>query len=98
MLLEPNETNHISSYVLQSVATVSASDLVSYLVTGRPSVELTETSSVVAGQRAIEFLSPTFGALASQLLRYQLGGCVDQIQLQLGAYGDSPGSSTAAGE
>jgi hypothetical protein len=65
-------------------ALVSQTDLVAYLVTGRPSAELSE-SNAAATQRAAEVLLPTGGALLSRALREQLGGWVDMFQIQTGA-------------
>lgn len=65
-------------------AYLSPSDLVSYLVTGRPSFEQGGLD-VAASQRAVEFLLPTFNAAVSRALRDQLGGFVDLIQIQSGA-------------
>ncbi len=67
-----------------SDAYLSPSDLVSYLVTGRPSFELSG-QNLAASQRALEFALPTVGAYASRLLRDQLGSFVDLFQLQSGA-------------
>ena len=64
-------------------ASISPSDLVAYLVTGRPSAELTSGGSTNA-QRATDFLLPTFSALASQALRDQFG-FMDLFQIQSGA-------------
>jgi translocation and assembly module TamB len=74
-------------------AFISQTDLVSYLVTGRPSFELNE-SGAAASQRAAEVLLPTGGALLSRALREQLGGFVDLIQIQTGAV-DDRGTGTA---
>jgi translocation and assembly module TamB len=80
-------------------AYLSPSDLVSYLVTGRPSFELGERD-VAASQRAAEFLLPTLNATVSRALRDQLGGFVDLIQIQSGAANDplstSAGANTSA--
>ncbi len=65
-------------------AYLSPSDLVSYLVTGRPSFEQGGLD-VAASQRAVEFLLPTVNASVSRALRDQLGGFVDLIQIQSGA-------------
>jgi translocation and assembly module TamB len=72
---------------------ISQTDLVSYLVTGRPSVEL-NASSAAATQRAAEVLLPTGGALLSRALRDQFGGWVDLFQIQTGAVNDRATSST----
>ncbi len=68
-------------------AYLSPSDLVSYLVTGRPSFELTDQNTAAA-QRALEFVLPTIGASVSRALREQLGGFVDLFQIQSGAVTD----------
>jgi translocation and assembly module TamB len=68
-------------------AFISQTDLVSYLVTGRPSFELNE-SGAAAAQRAVEVLLPTTSAVLSRALREQLGGWVDLIQIQTGASDD----------
>jgi translocation and assembly module TamB len=73
-------------------AYISQTDLVAYLVTGRPSFELSE-SNAAAAQRAAEVLLPTGGALLSRALRDQLGGWVDMFQIQTGA-SDAFGSQT----
>ena len=65
-------------------AYLSPSDLVSYLVTGRPNFERGGLD-VAASQRAVEFLLPTVNATVSRALREQLGGFVDLIQIQSGA-------------
>jgi translocation and assembly module TamB len=75
-------------------AYLSASDLVSYLVTGRPSSSLADQNTA-ATQRALEFVLPTAGALASRVLRDQLGGIVDLVQIQAGAVGDQSSSTTS---
>ena len=65
-------------------AYLSPSDLVSYLVTGRPSFAQGGLD-VAASQRAVEFALPTVNAAVSRALRDQLGGFVDLIQIQSGA-------------
>ena len=77
-------------------AYVSQTDLVAYLVTGRPSFELSE-SNAAATQRAAEVLLPTGGALLSRALREQLGGWVDMFQIQTGA-SDQLTQTTAVGD
>ena len=51
---------------------ITQTDLVSYLVTGRPKFEVT-----AATQQAFEFVVPTAGAYVSRVLRDQLGGVID---------------------
>jgi hypothetical protein len=75
-------------------AYLSSSDLVSYLVTGRPSSALAD-QNVDAMQRALEFALPTAGALASRALREQLGGIVDLFQVQAGVVRDQASGSAA---
>lgn len=75
-------------------AYLSPSDLVSYLVTGRPSFELVEQNA--ATQRAFQFLLPTAGAYVSRVLRDQLGEFVDLFQIQSGAVSDQPASTAAS--
>jgi len=60
---------------------LSQSDLVSYLVTGRPSFDA--AARELDGQTAADVLLPTLGTYASQLLRGQFG--LDAVQLQAGA-------------
>jgi translocation and assembly module TamB len=62
---------------------ISQTDLVSYLVTGRPSAEL-NAASTQAYQAAADVLLPTGSALLSRALRDQLGGWVDLLQIQAG--------------
>ncbi len=76
-------------------AYLSPSDLVSYLVTGRPSFEL-NGQNLAASQRALEFALPTAGAFASRLLRDQLGSVVDLFQIQTGAVTDGVGAADNA--
>jgi translocation and assembly module TamB len=78
-------------------ATISPSDLVAYLVTGRPSAELTGGGSgSTNAQRAMDFLLPTGSAWLSQVLRDQFG-FVDLLQIQSGAtVNDTRASSSSA--
>jgi hypothetical protein len=78
-------------------AFISQTDLVAYLVTGRPSFELSE-SNAAATQRAAEVLLPTGGALLSRALRDQLGGWVDLFQIQTGASDQLSGQATAVSD
>ena len=75
-------------------ATISQTDLVAYLVTGRPSFELNGTNAQ-ATQRAAEVLLPTGGALLSRALREQFGSWVDLFQIQAGTLSDDASSSQA---
>ncbi|PYP77457.1 MAG: hypothetical protein DMD35_15085 [Gemmatimonadetes bacterium] len=65
-------------------AFISQTDLVSYLVTGRPIAEL-NAANTQATQAAADVLLPTGSALLSRALRDQLGGWVDLFQIQTGA-------------
>ncbi len=89
----PQPTLDLSS----SDAYLSPSDLVSYLLTGRPSFEL-DNSNTPAAQRALEFVLPSAGAYVSRVLRDQLGGFVDLFQIQSGAASDplSPAAATSS--
>ncbi len=71
---------------------LSPSDLVSYLVTGRPSYELSR-STASGVQRVSELLLPTGSVILSQALRDQLG-FVDLLQIQAGAVSDEFGLAT----
>ena len=75
-------------------AFISQTDLVSYLVTGRPIAELNATNTAAA-QRAAEVLLPTGSALLSRALRDQLGGWVDLFQIQTGAVDERATNSSA---
>jgi translocation and assembly module TamB len=63
---------------------ISQTDLVSYLVTGRPIAEL-NAANTQAAQAAADVLLPTGSALLSRALRDQLGGWVDLFQIQTGS-------------
>ena len=65
---------------------LSQSDLVSYLVTGRPSFDAAarETDQV---QTAADVLLPTISTQFGQYLRGQFGSLLDAVQLQAGATG-----------
>ena len=63
---------------------ISQTDLVSYLVTGRPIAELNAASTQTA-RAAADLLLPTLGASLSRSLRDQLGGWVDLFQIQTGS-------------
>jgi translocation and assembly module TamB len=63
---------------------ISQTDLVSYLVTGRPIAELNATNTRTI-QQAYAVLLPTGGAWLSRALRDQLGGWVDLLQIQTAA-------------
>nr|MBA3890973.1 translocation/assembly module TamB domain-containing protein [Gemmatimonadaceae bacterium] len=71
--------------VLESASgyALSQSDLISYLVTGRPSVEIGSFTDRGA-ETATSVLLPTIGTWASGTLRDQLGGWVDQIRFETG--------------
>lgn len=73
-------------------ASISSSDLVSYLATGRSSAELTDPRQASGVQRVSEILLPTGGALLNQALRDQFG-FMDLFQIQSGVVDDqSPGA------
>lgn len=71
--------------VLESAGSyaMSQSDLISYLVTGRPNVE----QGFAEGrgfETATSVFLPTLGSIASATLREQFGGWVDQIRFETG--------------
>lgn len=68
---------------------LSQSDLISYLVTGRPSVEIGAFADRGGMEAATSVLLPTVGTLASAELREQLGGWVDQIRFETGTAADN---------
>ncbi|MGE5098912.1 MAG: translocation/assembly module TamB domain-containing protein, partial [Deltaproteobacteria bacterium] len=69
---------------------ISQSDLLSYLITGRPGFDFSANQGQVVGQ----FLAPTVSALTSSALRQTLGSRLDLIQFQLGT-GVSPAAAGA---
>jgi translocation and assembly module TamB len=97
---------HISGYFFpqpslelsSSDPSISPSDVVSYLVTGRPSAELTGGGSngSTNTQRAMEVLIPTVSASISQALRDRVG-FMDLFQFQSGAVMDPAGTSVNPG-
>jgi len=72
---------------------ISQTDLVSYLVTGRPIAEL-NAASTQATQAAFDVLLPTGSAVLSRALRDQLGGWVDLFQIQAGSSDERATSSS----
>jgi translocation and assembly module TamB len=74
---------------------ISTSDLLSYLITGRPGFDFSASQSQVVGS----FLAPTVSALTSSALRQTFGSRLDMIQFQLGTSGSTGavGSPTNAG-
>lgn len=80
----PNQVVSLSSNADYEIST---SDLVSYLLTGKPGLDFganSQTSQVLAS-----VLAPTISAVAADQLRQSLGSWVDAFQIQLGS-GDSP--------
>ncbi|HTK47838.1 MAG TPA: translocation/assembly module TamB domain-containing protein [Gemmatimonadaceae bacterium] len=78
-------------------AFISQTDLVAYLVTGRPSYEL-NASNAAAVQRAAEVMLPTTGAWLSRALRDQLGGWVDLFQIQTGTLDQTSASQSGSAQ
>ena len=64
---------------------IGQSDLLSYLLTGRPGLDIGGANTNGAGQVLASVLAPTFSALAAAGLRQNLGSWVDQLQFQLGS-------------
>jgi translocation and assembly module TamB len=69
---------------------IASSDLVSYLATGRPASELTDTRTASSVQRVSEIVLPTLGASLNQALRDQFG-FMDLFQIQSGVLNDQAG-------
>jgi translocation and assembly module TamB len=72
---------------------ISQSDLVSYLLTGRPGLDLGGANNNGASQVLASVLAPTVSALAAAGLRQNLGSWVDMLQFQLGTADNSQGQS-----
>ena len=77
--------------------TIGASDLVSYLATGRPAAELTDTRTASNVQRVSEIVLPTLGASLNQALRDQFG-FMDLFQIQSGVLNDRANGRTNGGD
>jgi hypothetical protein len=78
--LSPNPSIELSS----NESYLSTSDLVSYLITGRPTFALdAQTQTVV--EQASTVLFPTLTAFAAQRIRSAIGSWVDVLQFQGGA-------------
>ncbi|HKP15724.1 MAG TPA: translocation/assembly module TamB domain-containing protein [Gemmatimonadaceae bacterium] len=73
---------------------LSQTDLVSYLVTGRPIAEL-NAASTQATQAALDVLLPTTSAVLSRALRDQFGGWFDMFQIQTGSADDVATAASA---
>lgn len=72
--------------------TISQSDLLSYLLTGKPGFDFAGNPN--SSQILVSFLGPTLSALAADRLRQQLGSFVDAFQFQFGAYGQEGTTTT----
>jgi translocation and assembly module TamB len=77
--------------------TIGASDLVSYLATGRPAAELTDTRTATSVQRVSEIVLPTLGASLNQALRDQFG-FMDLFQIQSGVLNDQANGVANGGD
>jgi translocation and assembly module TamB len=77
--------------------TIGASDLVSYLATGRPAAELTDTRTASNVQRVSEIVLPTLGASLNQALRDQFG-FMDLFQIQSGVLNDQANGTANGGD
>jgi translocation and assembly module TamB len=75
---------------------IGSSDLVSYLVAGRPSAELNDSKDP-ALQKAVDLLLPSLGAFGSQQLGAQFGSFVDLFQIQSGSFGDQQDTQGGGG-
>jgi translocation and assembly module TamB len=76
--------------------TIGSSDLVSYLVIGRPSAEL-NNSDDPSLRKAVDAILPSLGAYGSQQLGAQFGSFVDMFQIQSGSLGDQATSQYDVG-
>ena len=68
---------------------ISTSDLLSYLLTGRPGFDFSGANAQVVSS----FLAPTVSALTSSALRQSLGSWLDVFQFQLGTSGSASGGT-----
>jgi translocation and assembly module TamB len=64
---------------------IGDSDLLSYLLTGRPGLDIGGANTSGAGQVLASVLAPTVSALAAASLRQNFGSMFDMLQFQLGA-------------
>ena len=64
---------------------IGQSDLLSYLLTGRPGLDIGGANSNGASQVLASVLAPTFSALAAAGLRQNLGSWFDQLEFQFGS-------------
>ena len=73
---------------------ISQSDLLSYLLTGKPGFDFSASAQLVSS-----FLAPTVSALTSGALRQSLGSWLDVFQFQLGTGGSAtaPGAQATGG-
>jgi translocation and assembly module TamB len=79
-----------------SDASIASSDLVSYLVMGRPSAELNNSNDPTL-RRAADLLLPSLGAFGSQQLGAQFGSFLDMFQIQSGTLGDQTDTQGGVG-
>lgn len=85
----PNQVVSLSSNADYEIST---SDLVSYLLTGKPGLDFGANSQ--ASQVLASFLLPTLSAVAADQLRQSLGSWVDALQIQLGTGSTNAGTVT----
>ena len=76
---------------------IASSDLVSYLATGRPAAELTDSRTASSVQRVSEIVLPTLSASLNQSLRDQFG-FMDLFQIQSGVLNDQGSGVTNGGD
>jgi hypothetical protein len=72
---------------------ISQSDLVSYLITGRPGLDLGGANNTGASQVLANVLAPTLSAVAAAGLRQNLGSWFDMLQFQLGSADNATGQN-----
>jgi translocation and assembly module TamB len=92
-----NLTGRVPDYTLSFSSNadyeISQSDLVSYLLTGRPGLDLGGANNTGASQVLASVLAPTLSAVAAAGLRQNLGSWVDMLQFQLGTADNTQGQS-----
>jgi translocation and assembly module TamB len=89
-LYGPLLPNPVISFQSTAEYDISQSDLLSYMITGRPGFDFSSNQTQVLSA----FLAPTLSAVTSSALRQSLGSRLDMIQFQLGTGGSTSESGT----
>jgi translocation and assembly module TamB len=90
--LQGRVPNQVVKFTSNADYDISTSDLVSYLLTGKPGLDFGANSQ--ASQVLASFLAPTLSAVAADQLRQSLGSWVDAFQLSFGAGNSNNGTVT----